>query len=177
MHTLAIIGLSIACSCVSVFTQQPSGQARAEAIAANFNKHKDVVKEKRGVVTKKYLDVRNEPVVKHNNRDYAGEYQAGDLGHLINIQVGTDGSIRGNGSENGQRTFRLENARIEGALLTGSKVYQDGATEKFEGVFLNRTVRNSPTDSGVTTFGLGVVLNTPFEQHGITWDKLFYKRQ
>jgi len=72
------------------------------------------------------------------------------------------------------RAFRLENARIDGALLTASKVYQDGATEKFEGVFLNRTDRNSPTDPGVTISGLGVVLNTPFEINGNTYEKLFY---
>jgi hypothetical protein len=81
--------------------------------------------------------------------------------------------VQARGSERG-RTFTLENAKIDGALLTASKVYQDGATEKFEGVFLNRTDRNSPTDPGVTIFGLGVVLSTPFETNGLTYEKLFY---
>ena len=39
----------------------------------------------------------------------------------------------------------------------------------------NRTDRNSPTDPGVTIFGLGVVLTTPFEVNGLTYDKLFYQ--
>ena len=56
-----------------------------------------------------------------------------------------------------------------------TKVYSDGAREKFEGSFLNRTDRNSPTDPGVTIFGLGVVLTTPFEVNGLTYDKLFYQ--
>jgi Ca2+-binding RTX toxin-like protein len=73
------------------------------------------------------------------------------------------------------RTFTLENVRIEGALLTASRVYQDGTTEAFEGVFLKRTDRTSPTDPGVTTFGLGVVIRTPFETNGLTYEKLFYR--
>ena len=89
------------------------------------------------------------------------------------LQVGSDGRVQATGNENG-RTFRLENGRIDGTLITASKVYHDGATEKFEGVFLNRTDRNSPTDPGVTRFGLGVVLNTPFEINGLTYEKLFY---
>ena len=76
--------------------------------------------------------------------------------------------------ERGQQ-LRLENAKIEGALLTATKVYQDGRTEKFEGVFLNRTDRNSPTDKGVTMFGLGVLLNTPVQIDGNTYEKLFYQ--
>jgi len=38
-------------------------------------------------------------------------------------------------------------------------------------------VRNSPTDAGVTTFGLGVVLHTPLELNGVTYEKLFYQRR
>jgi hypothetical protein len=91
--------------------------------------------------------------------------------------VGSDGRIQVTGSEQGEhpRTFKLENAKIEGALLTASRVYPTGATEPFEGVFLKRTVRRSANDPGVTTFGLGIVLATPFEQNGLTYDKLFYQ--
>jgi hypothetical protein len=100
-------------------------------------------------------------------------YEVSELGYVLNIQAGNNGGVQASGNDKG-RTFRLENARIEGALLTASKVYQDGTTEKFEGVFLNRTDRTSPTDPGVTIFGLGVVLNTPFETNGLTYEKLFY---
>ena len=172
MRTFVAIVLLIACG-VSAIAQQLSAQTRAQELATAFNKQKHVVKEKYGVRKEKYKDVRSEPAVKQNIADYSGVYEVSDLGYVMNIQVASDGSVQATGSEKG-RTFRLENARIEGALLTASKVYQDATTEKFEGVFLNRTDRNSPTDPGTTIFGLGVVLNTPFEVNGLTYEKLFY---
>jgi hypothetical protein len=172
MRTIIAIVLLMACG-VSVVAQQISTQTRAQELATAFNKQKHVVKEKHGVRMEKYKDVRSEPAVKQNIADYSGAYEVSDLGYVINIQAGSDGSVQAVGNDKG-RTFRLENARIDGALLTASKVYQDGTTEKFEGVFLNRTDRNSPTDPGVTIFGLGVVLNTPFETNGLTYEKLFY---
>jgi hypothetical protein len=173
MRTLVVIGLVVG-FCVSAFAQQPDSQTKAQAIAATFNKHKNVVKEKRGVRMEKYKDVRAEPVVK-NASDYAGVYEVGDLGFVINLHVSGDGRIQADGYEQGRsRAFRLENARIDGALLTASKVYQDGTTESFEGVFLNRTERNSPT-AAVTTFGLGVWLNKPVEINGLTYQRMFYE--
>lgn len=169
MRTFVAIVLLIACG----VAQQISAQTRAQELAAAFNKHKHVTKEKYGVRIEKYKDVRSEPAVKQNIADYSGAYEVSDLGYVLNIQAGRDGTVQAVGNDRG-RTFRLENARIDGALLTASKVYQDGATEKFEGVFLNRTDRNSPTAPGVTLFGLGVVLNTPVEIDGNTYEKLFY---
>lgn len=176
MRTYVVIVFVVA-SAVNAFSQQLSSQTRAQTIAAAFNKQKHVVKEKYGVRSEKYKDVRSEPVVKQNIGDYFGVYEMADLGYVIDIQAGSDGSIQANGYEKDQpsRTFKLENARIDGALLTASKVYQDRTTEKFEGVFLKRTDRNSPTDPGVTTFGLGVVLSTPIQSNGLTYDKLFYR--
>ena len=173
MRTLVVMGLLVG-SCVGTFAQQPS--QKAQALAATFNKHKNVVKEKHGVRMEKYKDVRAEPVVKQNVTDYNGVYEVGDLGFLINLQVANDGRVQGNGFEQGRsRAFRLENARIEGALLTASKVYQDGTTDRFEGVFLNRTERNSPTAPALATFGLGVVLSSPVEISGITYQRMFYQ--
>jgi hypothetical protein len=40
---------------------------------------------------------------------------------------------------------------------------------------MTRTERNSPTDPGITTFGLGVVLATPREFAGNTYERLFYQ--
>src|SRR5687767_1783094 len=130
MRTLLVIGLLIG-SGVSAIAQQPS--QKAQAIAATFNKHKNVVKEKHGVRMEKYKDARAEPVVKQNVTDYSGVYEVGDLGFLINLQVSNDGRVQANGFEQGRsRAFKLENARIEGALFTASKVYQDGTTDRFE---------------------------------------------
>ena len=170
MRTFVVIVLLIACGVSAA--QQGSGQRRAQELATAFNKFKHVAKEKHGVRMEKYKDVRSEPAVKQNIADYSGVYEVSELGYVINIQAGSNG-VQAIGNDKG-RTFRLENARIDGALLTASKVYQDGTSEKFEGVFLNRTDRNSPTDPGDTIFGLGVVLNTPFESNGLTYEKLFY---
>jgi hypothetical protein len=175
MRTLVLIGLLVG-SCVSAVAQQLYSQTKAQVIAATFTKHKNVVKVKHGVRTEKYKDVHAEPVVKQNASDYAGQYEAQGLGYVINIQVSNDGRIQANGYEQGgSRAFKLENAKIDGALLTASKVYQDGTTDKFEGVFLNRTERNSPTAPADTMFGLGVVLNAPVEINGITYQRMFYQ--
>ena len=176
MRKCFLITLLVACS-VNAGSQELSSQARAQEIAASFSKFKHLAKEKNGFRKEKYKDVRSEPLVKQNIREYSGVYEVPDLGYVIRIQVESDGRIQASGSEtNGQsRTFRLEHARIAGALITADKVYDNGAAEKFEGVFLNRTERNSPTDSGTSIFGLGVLLSTPRQQNGITYDKLFYQ--
>ena len=173
MRTFVVIVLSVACA-ASVISQQLSSQTKAREIAAAFTKNKHVVKEKFGVRMEKYKDVRSEPAVKSNVSEYAGVYEVPDLGYVIRVQVGSEGRIQASGSEK-SRAFTLENAKIDGALLTATKVYSDGAREKFEGSFLNRTDRNSPTDPGVTIFGLGVVLTTPFEVNGLTYEKVFYQ--
>src|SRR5688572_13795145 len=98
MRILIVIALFVVCA-VNVVSQQSSNQTKTQAIAAAFNKHKNVVKEKYGVRTEKYKDVRSEPVVKQNIGDYSGAYEVADFGHSINIQVGSDGSIKASGEE------------------------------------------------------------------------------
>jgi hypothetical protein len=181
MRPLSIITLLIGFLLVPVnaICQESSTQRRTQEIVASFNKEKHAVKEKYGVRTEKYKKVVSEPAIKQNIRDYSGVYEVDGFGYLINIQVGNDDSVKATGSEpaNGstrQRRFRLEGAKIVSAMLTGTKVYDDGATEKFEGVFINRTDFISPTDKGVSSFGLGVVGNS-VEVAGVTLDKLFYQ--
>jgi hypothetical protein len=177
MRIFVLITL-VACV-VTATSQQLSGQTRAQEIVASFSKHKSATKEKNGLRVEKYKDVRSEPVAKQNVSDYSGVYEVPELGYIINLQVGSDGRAKANGFETkgdgyqGSRSFRLENAGIEGALLMGTRVYDDGSSDHFEGVFMTRTVRNSPTDVGVTTFGLGVIPNTPFERGGLKYEKLF----
>ena len=139
MRIVILVTLLLICSVTAVSQQSSSQNERTQEISASFSKSKSLTKEKNGVVKSKYKDVRSEPVVKQNIADYAGTYAVSELGYLINIQVGSDGRIEANGSEmNGgqSRTFRLEGARIEGALITATKVYDNGAKEKFEGVFM-----------------------------------------
>jgi hypothetical protein len=172
MRILIVLTL-LAALATSLVGQRSVVQNRAQEIAAAFNKHKSLVKEKYGVRLEKYKDVRSEPAVK-NIGEYSGWYEVSELGYGIDIQVGSDGMVHASLNERGQE-FKLDNAKIEGALFTATKVYQDGRSEKFEGVFLTRTDRNSPTDKGVTTFGLGVLLTTPVEIDGNTYEKLFYQ--
>jgi hypothetical protein len=63
---------------------------------------------------------------------------------------------------------------MTGALLRATKVYGNGSSEPFEGVFINKTVFESPTDKGVTAFGLGVV-GQQLQVGGLNIDRVFYQ--
>jgi hypothetical protein len=136
---------------------------RARELAAHFNKDKHKVKEKRGVRLEVFLEMRGEPAAKQNAAEYSGVYESGP-GYAFELRVGADGGAEGRGSEpapNGARRFTLRDARVSGAVLTGTKVYEDGTTERLEAAFINLTVRHSPTEAGTSTFGLGVVFDPP----------------
>jgi hypothetical protein len=175
MRTVALVALLATYPAIAA--PQQVSQSRAQQLAAAFTKQKHVVSEKRGVRREKYKDVRSEPAVKQDITEYSGVYQVVGLGDVIDLRIGSDGRIQADGhdSDRPSRTFVLENGRIEGAVLTAIKVYRDGATQRFEGVFMTRTERTSPMDPGITTSGLGVVLATPREFGGNTYDKLFYQ--
>ena len=176
MRTVALVTLLAAGPAIAA-PQQPSSQSRAQQVAAAFSKHKHVVAEKHGVRKEKYKDVRSEPIVKQDIAEYSGVYEVADLGDVIDLRIGSDGRIQADGRDADQpcRTFVLENGKIEGAVFTAIKLYRDGETEPFEGVFMTRTERNSPNDPGITTSGLGVLLATPREFTGNTYEKLFYQ--
>lgn len=157
-----------------------SAQTRTRAIAASFNKNKHVVKEKRGVRMEKYKEVRSEPVVKANPQDYSGTYEVPDLGFAFQLRVDRNGNVEGTGYEPAgrdltvRRRFTLRNGKIDGALLTATQVYANGTQDRFEGVFMNRTAFDSPTDKGVTVFGLGVV-GKEVGVAGLTINRFFYE--
>jgi hypothetical protein len=152
--------------------------SRARELAASFSKSKHEVKEKHGVRVEKFKDVRSEPAPRGDARSYSGEYEA-DYGCALSLRVGGDGRVEANGSEpatdlSRTRKFTLKGARVDGALLTGTKVYEDGSSEGFLSVFINRTERVSPTDSGTTAFGLGVLFDPPRSVGGFSMERLFY---
>jgi hypothetical protein len=155
-------------------------ELRAQAIVASFNKSKHVSKEKRGVRKEKYLEVRSAPAVKANPADYSGAYEAADGRFSLRLRVDASGKVEADGYEPlnddaaMSRSFTLRNGRVSGALITATKVYGDRSSEPFEGVFINKTVFESPTDKGVTTFGLGVA-GKQFQMDGNTIDRLFYE--
>jgi hypothetical protein len=164
----------------SATAQGSSVQSRTQAIVAPFNKSKHVVKEKYGVRVEKYKEIRSEPAIRANVRDYAGSYEVPGMGLSLDLKVNSNGSISATGYEQVNdavwRGFTLRNARIDGALLTATKVYSDGATDPFEGVFINRTSFDSPGSRGVTTFGLGVIGRSTQVFQGVYVDRFFFER-
>ena len=179
---IAVIVPTAICA-AAASSQQPGvagSELRTQAIVASFNKSKHVVKEKRGVRKEKYLRVQSVPALKQNAADYSGAYEGTDPRFSLQLLVDPGGKVEGTGYEplNGDsevsRTFTLKDGRIAGALITATKVYANGSSEPFEGVFINKTVFESPTDKGVTAFGLGVV-GKQFNVGGVDLDKLFYQ--
>ncbi len=76
------------------------------------------------------------------------------------------------------RKFVFKDAKIEGALLTAIKLYDDNSTEKFEGVFINlidiEGISPTQIERRSITFGLGVI-GVQTEKDGLKFDKLFYQ--
>jgi hypothetical protein len=159
--------------------QEPG--ARARELAAHFNKDKHKVKEKRGLRIEVFLEMRGEPVTKRNPAEYTGLYES-EPGYAFDLRVGADGSAEGQGAEpapnGGARRFTLRGARVSGALLTGTKVYEDGSTEQIEAAFINLKVRHSQTEAGTSLFGLGVVFDPPKTGgDGFDLTRLFYAQK
>jgi hypothetical protein len=155
---------------------------RAQVIAASFSKSKHVSKLRRGVRREKYLDVKSVPAVRADPASYSGTYEVEDFGFSLQLRVASDGSLEGTGYETVdmdsgvRRRFTLRNARVDGALLTAAKIYAGGDQERFEGVFINRTVRENPNEAGTTEFGLGVI-GKAVQLWGLTIDKFFYRQK
>ena len=120
MRPLSILTLFLSFCLVplTAISQQSDAQRRTQEIVASFNKMKHKVVEVYGIKKEKYKRVVSEPAIKQNIRDYSGVYEGSDMCYLINIQVGSDGSVKATGSEpaNGStrpaRSFRLEGAKI-----------------------------------------------------------------
>jgi hypothetical protein len=150
--------------------------ARARELAARFDKDKHKVKEKRGIRMEVFLQMRGEPAPRANPADYTGTYES-EPDYPLSLRVSAGGGAEGTGYEPspaGPRRFTLRDARVSGAVLTGTKVYEDGSTERFEGVFLKLTVFHAPDDRGETLFGLGAVFDPPKTGAGFEMSKLFY---
>ena len=158
------------------------GNKRSREILASFNKTKHEVREKFGVRKEKYKDIHSESVIRPTIQDYAGSYRVPDLGYTIDIATtGAGVMVTGSEPQRGDypsvRRFHLESANLDGALLVGTKVYEDGERTQFEGLFVNLTDTEgtSPTEvtHRATTFGLGVV-GVQINRREQYRDKLFY---
>jgi hypothetical protein len=173
---LLLVGAGAASAQVAAST---GAQARSQVIAASFSKFKNLTKEKHGVTKTKYLKIESQPAVRANPEGYSGTYEVPDLGFAMRLHVDRSGKVEGTGYEPivdpaVRRMFTLRDGKIEGALITATKVYANGKSERLEGVFIDRTTFESPTDKGSTSFGLGVI-GKPIEVSGLTLDKLFFE--
>ncbi|HEX8738395.1 MAG TPA: hypothetical protein VF721_23895 [Pyrinomonadaceae bacterium] len=166
-HVLVLI-VFIICGFVSAGNTyaQTSGSQRAQEVAASLDKTKYKHKEKKNFRFERYIDIKNEAVIK-NASEYAGVYESPDANYRIELRV-SGGKVEGSGYETGfndssRVNFTLRDARIEGALLTASRVYADGSTKRLEAVFVNRTITEGANpnkiESRETKFGLGFVEN------------------
>jgi hypothetical protein len=160
-----------------------SASASADSVdemLAKFNKMKHRTKEKRGVKVEKYLEIRSELAVRSDRASYSGTYDVEGLDYELTLDVRADGTVTGRGMDR-RRSFELRNGRLDGALLTVTKVYRDGTTEPMKGIFINRRTLEGRSPADVTydqtKFGLGVTdVRVPIPG-GIILDKLFYERQ
>ena len=155
-----------------------TADAKSSAIAASFSKFKSLSKEKHGIRKEKYLKVQSEPVVLPNPADYSGKYEVPDMRMQLELNVKSDGSFTGSGheqvSDGIMREFTLRDGKIDRAFATATKVYAN-ATETFQGAFMNRSTYESPTDKGVTVFGLGTIGRSIYID-GNTFDKFFFQK-
>ena len=165
IYILLAVVLAIGFSC-SVQAQD-AGQ-RARELAATLDKTKYKKKEKKGVSTEFYIDIRNEVAARSDVTGYSGTYDSD--GYRMVLSVSADGEAAASGydspTSNGKVVnFELRDGRVVGAVLTGVKVYDNGETRKFEGVFVNRTVSTGKSKDNIetqqTAFGLGFVENGP----------------
>lgn len=171
-RTLLVVGFVLCVGLTGSIRAQDAEQKTRELVAA-LDKTKYKKKEKKDIKIEIYVDVKNEAVVKKNPAEYSGLYQSQDSDFQLDIRVAQDGSVTGSGHETSndegshRMDFTLKNARVEGALLTATKVYTSGQTEALEAVFTKRTVLSgtNPQDIATTdsSYGLG------FIQTGPTW--------
>ncbi len=151
--------------------QTSDASMKAHELTAALDKTKYKKKEKKNVVAEFYIDIKNEAAVKNSAAEYSGSYFADDGNYNVELRVSTDGRVEGSGTDTRfeglnfdkqkLKKFTFRNARIEGALLTATKVYEDGETRKFEAVFVNRTVLTGKNPNEIETretkFGLGFI--------------------
>ena len=159
----AALALFVVVSCDA--SAQDSGQKTRELVAA-LDKTKYKKKEKANVSIETYIDIRNEVAVR-DPVDYGGSYESEDSGWSLSLHVERGGMATGSGFDaidgetNRRRSFVLKDATINGALLAGTKFYENGEQRKFEAVFVNRTVASGKNANEIasrdTKFGIGFI--------------------
>jgi len=149
LFTLIAIALSIGFS-GSVAAQDAT--QRTKDLVAALDKTKYKKKEKANVSIEVYVDIKNVPAVR-DPFEYGGIYESD--GYRLDLNVAKGGAATGSGYDtyfenNVRMNFTLKDARIDGALLTATKVYESGETVPFEAVFVNRTSRAGTRPEAIT---------------------------
>ena len=166
MSKFAVLILFVFCFVLSGEIYAQDAAARTDALVAALAKTKYKKKEKKNISIEIYIDIRSEAVVKNNPVEYSGVYVSD--GYRLDLRVNSNGSAEGSGYDliggvSSKRNFTLRDARVEGALLTATKVYEGGAAEPFEAVFNNRTVTTGKNPNQIenreTIYGLGFIQN------------------
>jgi len=137
---------------------------RTRELVAALDKTKYKKKEKRDVKIEIYVSVKNEAVIKKDASEYSGTYGDQNAGSRLTLKIGVDGSAEGSGFDDGDKgklNFTLRNVRVNGAMLTATKVFDNGETKKLEAVFVNRTVSSGTNADSITShetaYGLGYI--------------------
>jgi hypothetical protein len=149
-------------------------QSRAEQLALELSKKKDVTRVKKGVRVRKFAEVISTPWRLRDVRDYSGYYASEPF--TIELRVNADGSAIGSGHDQDGR-FELRNARINDAVLTARKVYRDGRSKNFEAVFVRRQDRSEPDATFNVYYGLGYIGDLPPESGSEGLNRFFLSRR
>jgi hypothetical protein len=182
MFKLSLLAVILFCIGLSTAVRAQDISQRTQELVAALDKTKYKKKEKKNISIEIYIDVRNEPVVKNNPGEYSGVYLSEESGYRLDIQVAANGSVTGDGYDtanwqNSDRAnFTLKDARIEGALLTGTKVFDNGTSEKLEALFTNRTISSGKNPNEIsnrdTSFGIGFI-----QTNGSSTNRVFLERR
>jgi hypothetical protein len=182
IRILAVIAFAIFVSSFGNVVAQDSAQ-RTRDLVASLDKTKYKKKEKANISIEVFVDIKNEAVTKNDRSAYSGIYEA--EGYKLDLQVSSDGSATGSGvdsfaSGDKPMSFTLKNARVDGALLSGTKVYENGSEQAFEAAFVNRTARTGSNPNAVsvnvTQFGIGFIQRSNEPNEGWT-NRVFLEKK
>jgi hypothetical protein len=165
MSKILLLVLFVICFGLTNTIYAQSAEMKTAELIAALGKTKYKKKEKKNISIEVYVDIKSEPVIKSEVREYSGVYEA-ESDYRLELRVAAGGKVEGNGydsrfNDSGRQNFTLKDARIEGALLTATKVFENGETLKFEAVFNNRTVQTGKNPNQIenreTKYGLGFI--------------------
>lgn len=175
--TFALVSLLSACA----VNAQEAASTRAGSMAAALDKTKYKKKEKRDFTVEIYVEIRNAPAVLPV-ASYSGRYVCETGSSWMEIAASADGRFTATGEDdidlhgNEHGRFTISDGRIDGAVLAGTRVFDNGERQPFEAVFVNRTIKNgrnaNEITSNETSFGLGYV-----RTNGEWTNRLFLERK